>query len=215
MHFKLKKIILQNFFYLLSIFYLGACTCSGGKNRTDSQWTRDMAKQHSVKAQEGSDEGQMLMRLAPEGTRARNRAYYPYSGEPELASKKLKNPLPATKEILTQGQAHYKRYCIYCHGSYGDAGEGASVAPQMIIQPASFLTDRAKGYSDGRIYHIIYEGQGLMGAYRIQLETNEQAVLSRYITEGDDSYRGSNNIWSVVHYVRSLQKASEQKQEGQ
>lgn len=199
--------------FLSSVFYLSSCTCSGGKNRTDSQWTRDMAKQHSVKAQEGSDEGKMLMRLAPEGTRARNRSYYPYSGNPKLAGRKLKNPLPATREVLSRGQAHYKKYCIYCHGSYGDSAEGALVAPKMLVKPASLLTDHAKAYKDGQIYHIIYEGQGLMGSYRIQLETNEQALISHYTVEGADEYKGSNNIWSVVHYIRALQKAPRQKQE--
>lgn len=167
-----------------------------------------MAKQNTVKAQEGSDTGEILMKVPPEGTRARNRRYYPYSGDPLTAAEQLKNPLQKTKEVLSQGQAHYERYCIYCHGTYGDAEEGASVAPRMVIKPASLLTDKAKGYSDGRIYHIIYEGQGLMGAYRIQLETNEQVVMSHYMEKEGNKYRGSDSIWSVVHYVRSLQKAS-------
>ena len=206
---------MKNYFYfvgfLLFLFSLGACTCSGGKNRTDSQWTRDMAQQNPVKAQEGSEEGKMLMRTPPEGARARNRRYYPYKGDPLKAAQELKNPLEKTREILTQGQNHYEKFCIYCHGTDGDSGEGASVAPKMIIKPASLLTDKAKSYSDGHLYHIIYEGQGLMGSYRIQLDTEDQVLMSHYIKEEEESYRGSNKIWSIVHYVRSLQKADEGK----
>lgn len=198
-------------FYMWFVFYLAGCTCSGGKNRTDSQWTRDMAKQHNVKAQEGTDEGESLMRLSPEGTRARNRSYYPYSGKPKSANEKLINPLPATIKVLSQGAKNYKRYCIYCHGTYGDSKKGAMVAPKMIVQPPSLLSDKIKAYKDGQIYHIIYEGQGLMGSYRIQLETTDQVLTSRYMK--GQAYRGSKNIWSVVHYIRALQKASEQKQE--
>ena len=205
---------MKRFFYFINftlfVFYLGGCICSGGKNRTDSEWTTDMAKQNNVKAQEGSDEGEILMRATPEGAMARNRRYYPYSGDPLRAEKKLKNPLEETVEVLSQGKVNYQRYCIYCHGNYGDAGEGASVAPKMVIKPASLLTDKAKSYSDGRIYHIIYDGQGLMGAYRIQLETNEQVLMSHYMKEEESEYRGSDSIWSVVHYVRALQKAFEQ-----
>lgn len=168
-----------------------------------------MAKQNNVKAQEGSDAGDILMKTPPEGTRARNRRYYPYSGDPLKAEQQLKNPLKSTREVLTQGQIYYQKFCIYCHGTYGDTGEGTNVASKMVIKPASLLTEKAKGYSDGRIYHIIYEGQGLMGAYRIQLETNEQVLMSHYMTE-ENKYRGSDSIWSVVHYVRSLQKAFEQ-----
>ena len=170
-----------------------------------------MAKQSNIKAQEGSDKGEILMKSPPKGARARNRRYYPYTKDPLSAGAKLKNPLPVTKEILKQGQDHYERYCIYCHGSKGDAGEGATVAPKMVIKPASLLTDKAKSYTDGRIYHIIYEGQGLMGAYQAQLESSEQALLSHRSKNFSRSYKGSKNIWSLVHYVRSLQKLNSKK----
>ena len=209
--FKLKKLFMNNLFYFIFfLLFLAGCSCSGSKNQTDAQWTTDMSKQSNVKAQEGTDEGQILMKESPKGTRARNRRYYPYSKDPLKASKELKNPLPNTAEVIMTGKAHYDRYCIYCHGAKGDAGEGASVAPKMVIKPASLLTDKAKAYTDGRLYHIIYEGQGLMGAYRIQLETNEQVVLSHYIKDSFEKYRGSDSIWSVVNYVRFLQKASSQ-----
>ena len=203
---------MKYFYFIFFSLFLGGCSCSGGKNRTDSQWTRDMSKQNNVKAQEGTDEGEILMRESPEGTQARNRRYYPYPKDPLTASKKLKNPLANTPEIIMTGKARYERYCIYCHGIKGDSGEGATVAPKMVIKPASLLTDKAKTYTDGRLYHIIYEGQGLMGSYRIQLETNEQVVLSHYVKNSFENYRGSDSIWSVVHYVRFLQKASEKNQ---
>ena len=172
-----------------------------------------MSQQNNVKAQEGHNTGEILMKSPPKGTRARNRRYYPYTRDPLTAGKKLKNPLVVTPEILKQGQSHYESYCIYCHGTKGDAGEGATVAPKMVIKPPSLLSDKAKSYSDGRIYHIIYEGQGLMGAYHIQLETSEQALLSPKSKNFDRDYKGSNNIWAVVHYVRSLQNPGLKNQE--
>jgi len=190
------------FIVLLIVFFLQSCTCSGGKNRTDSQWVNDMAQQNNVKAQEGTKGGMSHMRTPPQGTKARNRSYYPYSRDPLKAEKELKNPLEPTSEVLRQGEKYYKMYCIYCHGLKGDAGEGASVVPKMAIKPASLLTDKAKAYKDGRIYHIIYEGQGLMGAYNIQLDTKEQVLLDH--SKGE-AYKGSHSIWSVVHYVRKLQ----------
>lgn len=190
----------------LVLFLLESCTCSGGKNRTDSQWVNDMAQQNSVKAQEGTKEGVPLMKVPPEGTRARNRSYYPYPGDPILAGEKLKNPLKKNEQVLNQGKVYYERYCIYCHGSKGDAGEGATVVPKMILKPPSLLTDKAKGHTDGRMYHIIYEGQGLMGPYRIQLNTKNQVLLSHYVKDFSKEYKGSPSIWSVVHYLRFLQQ---------
>lgn len=198
------------FYFVLFVLFLESCSCSGGKNRTDSQWTTDMSKQNNVKAQEGTDEGSILMKQKPEGTIARNRRYYPYTRDPLRAGKELKNPLSKSADVIMTGKANYERYCIYCHGVRGDAGEGATVAPKMVIQPASLLTDKAKAYTDGRLYHIIYEGQGLMGAYNIQLETNEQVVMSHYVKDSVKKYKGSESIWSVVNYVRFLQEANKE-----
>jgi len=196
---------------VFGMFFISSCFCSGGKNRTDSQWVNDMAQQVNVKAQEGTKQGGSYMKRPPEGAIARNRRYYPYTRDPLKAAQELQNPLEPTTEVLNQGAKYYKMYCVYCHGLKGDAGVGASVAPKMFIKPANLLTKKAKDYKDGRIYHIIYEGQGLMGAYNIQLESSEQVLLSHYSKDRPlKEYKGSNSIWSVVHYVRQLQKASQE-----
>lgn len=192
--------------FILGSLLLSACTCSGGKNRTDIEPIRDMIRQENIKPQEGSDGGELLQRLPPEGARARNRTYYPYEN-PVQAGSKLKNPLKMTPDVISRGQIYYTRYCIYCHGTKGDGKEGATVAPRMVVPPLSLLTSKAKSYPDGHIYHIIYNGQGLMGSYRIQLGSDEQA-LTRYMGNKSSGYRGFESIWAVVSYVRFLQKSS-------
>ena len=192
---------------LMSFIYLAGCSCSGGRNRTDSEYVLDMMQQPSIKAQEGSEAGDVLMKVPPEGTRARNRIYYPYKNQPLQAEKNLKNPIPYGSETLAQGKVYYEKFCIYCHGAYGDIQVGATVAPKMIMTPPSLLTEKVRSYNDGRLYHIIYDGQGLMGSYRLQLETKEQ-VLVNYMNK-KSTYEGSKSVWAVVHYIRSLHKRSQ------
>ena len=203
-----KRVAALLVFLGASLVLLTGCSCAGGAgvNRTDIEWPQDMIQQNPLKPQEGGKAGALQMLLPPEGAKALNRAYYPYAGDPVKAGEELENPLPLTPDILKDGRDHYRRFCIYCHGAEGDSGAGASVAPKMLVKPASLLTDKAKGYSDGRLYHIIQEGQGLMGGYRIQLGAREQ-VLERYFAE-DGSYLGSERIWAVVHYVRALQNSA-------
>ena len=166
------------------------CSCSGGKNRTDFELFHDMIQQKSLKAQEGDESGS-FMRLPPTHSRARNQHYYPYKGQPEVAGRKLKNPFQGqfSPEIVGLGKRQYERACIYCHGKTG-AGEGL-VAQKMTVKPQSLLAKKAINYSDGRLYHIIHEGQGLMGSYRKQV-------------------RGEKQRWALVNYIRLLQKQARQ-----
>ena len=65
-------------------------------------------------------------------------------------------------------------------------GKG-TVVEKMILKPPMLVSQKVKDYSDGRIYHIIMRGQGLMGHYANQL-----------IHEKDR--------WAVINYIRSLQE---------
>lgn len=181
-----EKINLKILCVLFAGLFLSSCTCSGGKNRTNFEIFHDMMQQQNIKAQEGDTEG-TFMRLPPENTRARNKKYYPYKGDPEGAGKNLKNPFQGqlSAELIGIGKRQYERACIYCHGATG-GGEG-TVAAKMTVKPPSLLTDKAINYSDGRLYHIVHEGQGLMGSYRKQV-------------------RGEKERWALINYVRMLQK---------
>ena len=177
---------LASFFTVCAFIFLVGCTCSGGKNRTDFEIFHDMIQQKNIKAQEGNEEG-TFMRLPPQNTRAQNKKYYPYKGDPEGAEKNLKNPFEAqfSPELIGIGKRQYEKACVYCHGAVG--GGNGKVAARMTVKPPSLLSEKAVNYSDGRIYHIIHEGQGLMGGYRKQVP-------------------GEQERWALVNYVRMLQR---------
>ena len=192
---------MKNILRIISLFaflYLANCSCSGSNNTTDLEHVYDMGQQINIKPQE---EG---VRVSPKNSRARNRIYYPYKTAKE-AGESMTNYLKPTKDVILQGENLYKKYCIYCHGQKGDGGEGATVAPKMQIQPPSLLTQKVQDYPDGWIYHILHEGQGLMGSYRIQLVTNEQVLNDKKVKTS--KYVGWKSIWSLIHYIRVLQKS--------
>ena len=189
---KIKFDIQRKMVMTLSLLFLGlflsGCTCSGGKNRPGIELLHDMLQQQNIKSQEGDEKG-TFMRLPPENTRARNKKYYLYKGDPEGAEKNLDNPFTAqfSAELIGIGKRQYEIACIYCHGAAGD-GDG-KVAEKMTVKPPSLLTEKVINYSDGRIYHIIHEGQGLMGSYRKQVRTEKER-------------------WALVNYIRMLQRQS-------
>ena len=159
-------------------------SCTGGKNKPNIELIRDMMKQESIKPQE--QEG----RVPPENTRALNKKYYLYKGDVDKAIRELKNPFSKqmTPEIILIGKRSYQKACIYCHGEKGD-GE-SSMKPVMLVPPPSLLTEKVRRYSDAQIYHIIHEGQGLMGSYRLQVKTEKER-------------------WALVNYIRNLQRMNQ------
>jgi mono/diheme cytochrome c family protein len=169
-----------------SLFCLVAC--GAGKNKTNVELIQDMMDQIALKAQSyDKGRGEPTNRLPPEGTVARNREAYLYSGDPLGAEKSLENPHVADRSepFMARGAEKFRIYCGVCHGATG-AGDGP-VAGKMTLRPPSLLTPKVKDFKDGRIFHIITEGQGVMGAYASQIPNPKDR-------------------WAIVNYVRVLQE---------
>jgi mono/diheme cytochrome c family protein len=172
---------------------LPACTGGDGLSKQPNvELIQDMMDQPALKAQD-SEPGQLnkaASRIPPEGTVPVGYKPYPYPGQPETAAQRLKNPVAGnmTPQLLEVGRRKYEIYCQVCHGETG-AGDGP-VAVKMASKPPPVTSDKIKKMSDGGIYHIITDGQGLMGSYAYQIVKEEDR-------------------WALVNYVRNLQKLSE------
>lgn len=168
----------------------GFVACGPTKNEPNIEVIQDMMEQPALKAQDFHpyDREKSSMIVPPEGTWPKNRKPYMYKGKAVQAGEKLKNPYASetSEEFIKLGQRNYNNYCLLCHGA-GGAGDGQVAAKFVGVKPPSLLTDKIKNYPDGRIYHIITDGQGIMGAYINQMPIGKDR-------------------WAVVNYVRSLQK---------
>lgn len=109
---------------------------------------------------------------------------YQFVNDPEGAGKNLKNPLTKTKTVLLRGQKMFNTYCIVCHGKRGE-GDG-SVVPKFP-PPPTLQSDKVRGWTDGRIFHVITQGQNLMNSYASQVSPDDR--------------------WAIVHYIRVLQRS--------
>lgn len=173
--------------FLSVLFLIG---CNGGKNQPNIEVIQNMMDQESIKSQDWvPSEGEKLQMLQPpEGTVPRGFDVYPYATDPE-GSAKLVNSLAGdfSPEVIELGQKNYAIYCAVCHGDQAK-GDGP-VATKMPLRPPSLLTDKVRNLPDGRIFHIITQGQGLMGSYASQMTEPRKR-------------------WAVVNYIRSLQKGN-------
>ena len=161
--------------------------CLGAGEKTNIELIQDMMNSPTYKAQEGDPSSPSLTsaRVPPEGSVPQGFEPYRHHMDPEGASG-LKNPVPVSEASLALGKKNYEIFCLVCHGTQGK-GDGL-VAAKMPVKVPELLSDKVRGWSDGRIFHVITDGQGIMGSYASQIPE-------------------SKDRWAIVNYIRQLQKA--------
>lgn len=144
-----------------------------------------MAEQDKLVPQEKSVffSDEFGMRRPVEGTVARGFAPYPYMGIAE-PKEYLVNPVLPTKASIELGRRKFLTFCSPCHGNNAD---GDSRLRGQFPSPPSLHTERAINFPDGRIYHVMTNGQNAMPSYAAQVTREER--------------------WSIVNYIRVLQRA--------
>jgi mono/diheme cytochrome c family protein len=121
---------------------------------------------------------------------------YPYEGNPinyipytlkaedyELSTT-LVNPVPATAENVEKGKEIFTKFCVHCHGEQGK-GDGSITQTGNFPPPPAYNT-ALKDLSEGKMFHTLTYGKGLMGSHASQLSKLER--------------------WTVIRYVQTLQK---------
>jgi hypothetical protein len=177
---------------LMSIGLLASCTGSGPAElhkEPNVELIQDMMESPALKAQDFDtfNREQGSSRVPPEGTVPVGYAKYPYHLQPDQGAK-LKNPFEGkmTPELIELGRTKFETYCAVCHG-YEGKGDGP-VSVKMSVKPPPLISDKVTlTYTDGHIFHVISDGQGVMASYAYQLVD-------------------PNDRWAIVNYVRSLQK---------
>lgn len=125
------------------------------------------------------------------GSVARGYLPYAYANTPEgyeAAGLNLRNPLPASERAQweAEGEVLYGKFCVHCHGASG-AGDG-KVAEKLPGPPPAY-SGPLKNLSEGKIFHSMTYGKGMMGSHASQLTTEER--------------------WKLVYFVQKLQGPKE------
>jgi len=111
--------------------------------------------------------------------------FAPGPKEAERAGRELTNPIPDGPLVRQRGEIAFQRWCSPCHGHEG-VGDG--LVAKRFPRPPSLTAEHARALPDGRIFHIISFGQGVMPAY------GQQVVQA--------------DRWKILRFVRQLQAAS-------
>ncbi len=131
----------------------------------------------------------MTMRLPVNGTVARGQSIfaYPHSDDADgyANSANYTSWVSPSKSNVEQGEVLYNTYCWHCHGKKGK-NDGPIFKDKKMPAPAwqGYQSDYIKELPDGKAYHTITYGKGLMGPHSFLLTPDER--------------------WKVIHYVKAL-----------
>jgi mono/diheme cytochrome c family protein len=102
------------------------------------------------------------------------------------AQKQLKNPVPASEEVLAEARIHFADHCANCHGN---DGRGSTLIGQNFHPRTPDLTKiETQSFSDGELFYMISNGIRFTG----------MPAWGKGRPEPDlDS-------WKLVHFIRHL-----------
>ncbi len=119
------------------------------------------------------------------------RGYMPLGVANQDDAATLVNPLPRSEAVLAVGKQKFTERCAVCHGSLA-TGVG-SLTAAYGAKPANLQAQQFRDYPDGKIYWVIVNGKNAMPSHAADLSVDQR--------------------WSIVHYVRALQRAQNAKDE--
>ncbi|MFL5764961.1 MAG: c-type cytochrome [Bacteroidia bacterium] len=128
----------------------------------------------------------MVNRMPVKGTIARGFMPYPYPNTQEgyeAAGLNWHNPLPVNDANEKQGEELYLKFCVHCHGKGGEAD--GPVASKLSGPPPSYKSPALMALPEGKMFHSITYGKGLMGAHAPLLSKEE--------------------IWKVIEHIHKMQ----------
>jgi mono/diheme cytochrome c family protein len=96
----------------------------------------------------------------------------------------VSSPVAMDEKVVERGRQRYRIYCQPCHDPRGD-GKGI-LFQRGSVPTASFHQEKILKYTDGQIFDVITNGQGLMSGYKWPIPPADR--------------------WAIIAYVRLLQR---------
>ena len=106
------------------------------------------------------------------------------------SARQVRNPVPATSDVLAEARAHFADHCASCHGN---DGSGQTEIGQHLYPKAPDMREaNTQSLSDGELFYIIHNGIRLTGMP----------------AWGDSTPEEDQDSWKLVHFIRHLPKVS-------
>jgi mono/diheme cytochrome c family protein len=189
---KLNNILKFGIILALPALSMVSCISSGdnpGIEYAPNMYISQAYEPYSQEKKFSTNPNGMTMREPVYGTVARGQINYiyphPNTGDGYAASAEYTGSVAPTSENVAEGQRLYNIYCWHCHGKKGK-NDGPIFKDKKMPAPSwpNYQSDYIKELPNGKAFHTITYGKGLMGSHAFMLDPEER--------------------WKVIHFVKSL-----------
>ncbi len=172
-----------------------ATACTSNPNSPGVEYMPDMYRSHAVEAYIDYDNMDSISVRKPvpgtipfttDSALRYNVMPYIFPNTPAgyEASAGLTSPIATTEKSLAEGKVLFDKFCTHCHGEKGMA-DGATVTAGGFPPPPAYNGAALKTLPEGKMFHTITFGKGMMGSHSSQLTKLER--------------------WKIIQYVKVLQ----------
>ncbi len=185
---KHKSLVRVTSLLAISMMFVFITGCDRTRMDKGYEYFPDMAHGPAYKtySENPAMEDGKTMRIPVEGTVPRNIIPYTYTADAdgrEMAGRELVSPRTITAKLLEEGESLYNVFCSNCHGIAGDGMGNLFTNGSYVIPPSSLISDEAKAYEQGEIYHAISAGWGVMGAHAPLIQPDDRWKIIAFIEE--------------------------------
>ena len=187
---KYSKINIRLGLASLALLALASCGVSD-PNSPGVEYMPDMYRSPSIEVYvDYENPNQMSARLPVEGTivfteNTEEEMYnYPYAYENsfegyELSAENM-SPITMDENTVAEGKKIYQNFCIHCHGKTGQ-GDGAIPTKADYPPPPAYNGNALKNLPEGKMYHTLTFGKGMMGSHASQLNPKDRWIVIQYV----------------------------------
>ena len=100
----------------------------------------------------------------------------------EAAGVELTSPFEKSAAVAAEGKVIFEKMCMHCHGEKGE-GNGKLIETGKFPPPPAYNGGALKNLPEGKMFHTITYGKGLMGSHASQLTKEDRWKVIQYIQE--------------------------------
>lgn len=187
------KMYLNNSFKIIIVAAIISFSSCKEKNGLAPEYMPDMYRSPSLetyvdygelRGKQGNDSLRNVLNARKPVAGTIHRGFIPYPYENSIAGYNeagatLKSAIPYTEESIAKGKELFGMFCVHCHGATGQ-GDGTLVQRE-VFPPLPVKFNENLDLPEGKMFHTITYGKGLMGAHASQLNQEERWQLIHYI----------------------------------